>query len=301
MARTNYRVNLAARSLRTDRSGLVGFLIPGFRNDQFGLIAEHVDEGLREHDMSLIIGSSGWSEEGDLRVLDSFEARGLDALILAPTVDRSAQFAAAVKALRTPVVLVDRELPRTAVDAVLIDMRGGIQAALAHLVSLGHRRIGLAAYRDDIRPGREARLGFQYAVAELGLDPDPRLIVTMDSLRPETGQLTARSLMALGPTACIVGGPTGVLVACLRELRSHVESTGGSIPRDLSVVAIGDEIVRQLQVPELTTVTRSARDEGHAIADMVVRRLANPRARTRIELRPMTLEIGRSTAPAHGA
>ncbi len=293
--RIDYRVNVAARTLRTDRSSLVGLLIPGFLNDTFGVIAEQVDERLREHGLGLLIGSSGWDQAGDLRVLKSFESRRLDALILAPAVDQSLEFSAEVKRLQTPAVLLDRELPRLSLDSVLADHRGGMLAALGHLASLGHRRVGMAAYGDDIRPGREMRAGFRQGVAHFDLDPDPRLIVELSSLHPETGTRAARSLMELAPTACIVGGPTGVLAACLHELRTQLGARGWRMPQDMSVVAVGAEVVRALHVPTLTTVSRGLRDEGNALATMIVNRLASPGAEPRIDVHPMRLEIGQST------
>ena len=295
--RIDYRVNVAARALRTDRSSLVGLLIPGFLNDTFGVIAEQVDERLREHGLGLLIGSSGWDQTGDLRVLKSFESRGLDALILAPAIDQSLEFSAQVKRIQTPMVLMDRELPRVSLDSVLADHRGGMLAALGHLAGLGHRRIGLAVYGDEIRPGREMRMGFRQGVAQFNLDADPRLIVELSSLHPQTGTRAAQALMALAPTACIVGGPTGVLAACLHELRIQLGYRGWRIPEGMSVVAVGQEVVRALHVPTLTIVTRALRDEGNALAAMIVNRLAHPHAEPRIDMRPMRLEIGESTAP----
>ena len=58
--------------------GLVRLLIPEFRNDLYGPIADRLDEHLRERGLSVVIGSSGWSPEGDLQVLESFMAQRLE-------------------------------------------------------------------------------------------------------------------------------------------------------------------------------------------------------------------------------
>jgi len=293
--RIDYRVNVAARALRTDRSTLVGLLIPGFLNETFGVIAEQVDERLREHGLGLLIGSSGWDHAGDILVLKSFESRGLDALILSPTVDQSLEFSAEVERLQMPAVLLDRELPGLSLDSVLVDHRGGMLAALGHLSSLGHCRVAMAAYGDDVRPGREMRAGFRQGVAHFNLHADPQLIVELSSLHPETGTRAAQSMMELAPTACIISGPTGVLAACLHELRAQLGARGWRMPEDMSVVAVGQAVVGMLHQPTLTTLSRGLLDEGNALAAMIINRLTIPEAEPHIDVHPLRLEIGQST------
>src|SRR5438132_2192332 len=57
--RIDYRVNAAARSLRTTRTFLVGYLVPAVSNDVFGRIAEVLEEELRQQGVGLVIASSG--------------------------------------------------------------------------------------------------------------------------------------------------------------------------------------------------------------------------------------------------
>jgi len=123
--RLHYQVNAAARSLRTSKTGLVGLLIPGFRNDLYGPLADRLDARLRERGLSVVIGSSGWTADGDLRVLESFASQRLDAVILAPRSDRSSALVAYLGALACPVVLLDRDIMGLQRDAVLTDLRGG--------------------------------------------------------------------------------------------------------------------------------------------------------------------------------
>ena len=60
----DYRVNTAARSLRTTRTFLVGLLVPAINNDVFGMIAEVLEEELRHDGVGLVIASSGWDARG---------------------------------------------------------------------------------------------------------------------------------------------------------------------------------------------------------------------------------------------
>lgn len=293
--RLRYQVNAAARSLRTSRTGLVGLLIPGYRNDLFGPIADRLDARLREHDLSVIIGSSDWSAAGDLRILESFVARRLDAMILAPSFDQSKALAAHLGHLRTPVVLLDRSIPGLERDTVLTGLGPAIFDALAHLARLGHHRIAVTAYGTHLRPGREVRRAFTRGIRELGLAADPALMVPMISLDPSQGAQVADALLDAGPTAVIVGGPTALLAACLRRIREQLGAH--AIPQRLSVIAVGDDLIADLHDPPLDLVTRPVDRIADALADTLLRRLQEPSSPVQDVQVPLGYRPGASISP----
>lgn len=293
--RLRYQVNAAARSLRTSRTGLVGLLIPGYRNDLYGPIADRLDARLREHDLSVIIGSSDWSAAGDLRILESFTSRRLDAMIIAPSNDQSGALAAHLGHLPAPVVLLDRSIPGLERDSVLTDLGMAIDDALATLSHHGHRRIAVTAYGTDLRPGREVRSAFVRGAQRLGLAADEGLIVPMSSLDPSEGAQVADALLAAEPTAAIIGGPTALLAACLRRLRERLGRD--AIPHRLSVIAVGDDLIADLHDPPLDLVTRPVDRIADALADTLLRRLQEPASPVQVVQVPLGYRPGASIGP----
>lgn len=294
--RLDYRVNVAARSLRTARSGLVGLLIPGFRNDLYGPLADRLDERLRERGLSVVIGSSGWSPEGDLQILESFAAQRLDAMILSPRSDRAPALQAYLGNLGAPVVLLDREFARLERDAVVTDLRAGVVDAMKALADLGHRRIALSAYGPELRPGREARAGFSDAVRSHGLDDDLSLVVKIGDLAVEAGDSIAEHIIAAKPTAAIVAGPTPVLARTLRGLRERLGPA--PFPNRLSVVAVGDEALADVHDPALALLTRPIRQIADSVADQLLHRLDDPGSPVAEVSIPLTFRPGPSMGPA---
>lgn len=293
--RLQYQVNAAARSLRTARTGLVGLLIPGFRNDLYGPLADRLDERLRERGLSVVIGSSGWSADGDLRVLESFAAQRLDAVIIAPRSDRSPALAAYLGGLGSPVVLLDRDFAGLQRDAVVTDLRAGITNAMGALAKLGHTRIAVSAYGEELRPGREVRAGFADSVARFGLEDDPSLLIDMADLNAAAGDAVAERVIAAGATAAVIGGPTSLLARSLRGLRERLGPD--PFPRRLSIVAIGDEALADVHEPALALVTRPVELIADSVADALLRRLDDPASPVESITIPLTLRPGPSMGP----
>src|SRR4029079_2409505 len=136
-----------ARSFGTSRTGLVGMLVPVI--SVFGRIVEELDRELADAGVSILLTASRRPQpERDLECIEILRAQGVDALVLAPSHDTDPVLAGALAGVRTPVVLLDREVAGIEADALYVDQRPGISGALEHLVGEGRRRIGLLT-RDD--------------------------------------------------------------------------------------------------------------------------------------------------------
>ena len=69
-----FRVNLAARTLRTTRSALVGLLVPTIDNEIFGRVAQTLTTELANSSVGLVISTSNWDSRAELRALQSLES-----------------------------------------------------------------------------------------------------------------------------------------------------------------------------------------------------------------------------------
>ena len=222
-------------------------------------------------------------------------AQRLDAVIIASRSDRSPALTTYLGSLGCPAVLLDRDFLGLQRDAVVTDLRAGITDAMRALAESGHRRIALSAYGAELRPGRQARAGFGDAVTSLGLDGDEELIVTITDLDIAAGGAVAEKILAAGPTAAVIGGPTPILARTLRRLR---EVAGPEpFPRRLSVVAVGDEALADVHEPALAMVTRPIRHIADSVADQLLRRLDDPSSPVEEISIPLTFRPGPSIGP----
>jgi LacI family transcriptional regulator len=293
--RSGYQVNRAARTLRTTRTAIVGLLVPQIDNEVFGQIAERLDEGLRASEVDLMVTSSGWDADNELRALEALESRGVEAVAAALVNDRDPRVAARLRELRCPLVLLDREVRGVTCDAVLIDQRPGLHQALEHLAGLGHRSVGLLSMTDRTRPGREMVAAYREGVNRHNLRDDPDLISLSDFGDHQAGMRSADQLLGAGASAVIMIGS----IALVAGLFERLDATGVRVPEDLSVVLYTDSPLASMKRPRLSVIARPVDEVGRLAARLVLGRIERgDTAPTRIEVVRTRLVDRESTAPA---
>lgn len=296
--RSGYHVNRAARTLRTTRTAMAGLLVPQIDNEVFGQIAERLDEGLRASNVDLMVTSTGWSAENELRALDALESRGVDAIVAALASDRDRKVAARLRALRCPLVLIDREVRGAGADSVLIDQRPGLGQALQRLAEMGHHSVGVMAMQPTTRPGREMVAAYHAGIERHGLRNAPELIAHSNYGDRETGDRSADQLLAAGATALILSGSMAVVAG----LFDRLDAAGLRVPEDISVIVYTDSPLASVKRPRLTVITRPIDEVGRLAARLVLGRIErNDAGPARVETVRTNLVERESTGPAPSA
>ncbi|MGW0782665.1 substrate-binding domain-containing protein [Streptomyces sp. NPDC002913] len=231
-------------------------------------------------------------------------ADGVRGLLIAPrwrsAADEEADYGW-LSEVGVPTVLMERRARRGsalhAVDSVCSDHWYGIHLAVDHLVSLGHRRIVLAA-RNDSPTARAIRAAFADIAAERPEVEDWAVVLSSPTAGPgepgsrEEAPDLAALLRERGFTGAVLHGDEDALM-----LVQKLAENGLRVPRDCSVVAY-DDVVAALGSTSLTAVAPPRGEIGRAAAELLLHRLAHPAGATgpvrRVELLP-GLEVRGST------
>jgi LacI family transcriptional regulator len=243
-----YLPNIAASTLRRNRSFVVGVLIPDITNPIFPPIIRGIQDIAESEGYTVITSNTDDDPAKERDAFRSMRGRGVEGIIIAtarlsdPTVDECIKY-------QIPFVLVNRTVRNAAVNAVILDEGTGVRTAMEHLHDLGHRRIAcisgpadtstgverLDAYRDFMKI-HELQSGLvegtaKYTVEE-GHDACERLLKRGDSF---TAVYAGNDLIALG---------------CIDAL----SAAGLEVPQDISVVGTNDMPMLSRMVPALTTI-----------------------------------------------
>src|SRR4051812_26966645 len=156
VAELGYEPNLLAQSLRRGASLSVGFVLRDISSPSLSRMVLGAETVMNGNGYSLLLTNSEGLAEREPEHLRLLARRRVDGLILSladetyePTLDE-------LRRLRMPFVLVDRELQDgLPFSAVLCDEEAATREVAAHLLGLGHRRIGLVCGPLVVRPARE--------------------------------------------------------------------------------------------------------------------------------------------------
>jgi LacI family transcriptional regulator len=265
---SGYRPSALARSLRTGQTHTVGLSIGDITNPFYTDVVARVQRDLHAAGYAVMLCCN----ERDVTLQDEqialMRARQVDGLIVSPT-GEDARLRRALEEVGAPVVLIDRVLPGFDCDAVVLDNRAAVGAAVAHLTGLGHRRIGLVAGILESFTGRERLAGYRDALARAGLPADPEL-VQVGSFRSAEAAVAAQRLMALAepPTALIAANNLSAI-----GVMKGLSGLGFFCPDDVSLVAIDDFPWADVFEPKLTAVAQPVEAFGAEAARMLVERM----------------------------
>ncbi len=287
---TGYRPNQAARNLRHRRAGGIVALVPNLANPFFSEILSGIAEVLRPAGYNLLVADT--AGDGAALVRDHAEPSRADGLIVLDGALPLSAFDG-----RVPVVEACEWVPGLAAPRVKIDNRAAAALAVAHLVGLGHRRIGHIAGPPGNVLTEARRAGTADALATHGLTLAPGALYPGD-FGFDSGRAAARIWLAqpraTRPTALFLQSDA---MACgfLGEVLHH----GLKVPEHVSLVGFDDiELVAHI-TPPLTTIRQPRVEIGRTAARRLLARLAGE-ADSGDTILPVELVVRGSTGVCRG-
>jgi LacI family transcriptional regulator len=296
----DYHPNHIARSLKIRQSNTIGFVISDITNPFFTQLVRGAEDAAWKANYLLIILNSDEQLEREGQVIAALRARRVDGVLLVSAGDGASDHIRALIEAGTPLVCVDREIPSA--DCVVVNNQDGARACVAHLISTGHRRIGMLNGDLRVAVARERHLGYQRALRDARISYDPAL-VTHFGPRVEDGfRGAAQILGAKSRPDAIFTCNSMLAMGLLRALRER----GLACPRDIAIAAFDDSIFHEATVPPLTSVAQPAYELGKQSVELLLQRIAHPvkssrRKPTRIVLDTALVIRESSGAAAMGA
>lgn len=265
-----YRPNRVAKSLRTSRSTTIGMLVPDNANPFFAEMARGVEHAAFDRGYNVMLCNTEGDADKERRYGDALIENRIAGVVLI-TADRTSRLVDDLHAAGVPVVVLDRDLDRVDVDAVLPRHHDGAVAATEHLVGVGHRRIGCIASETGGTAATERLRGFREAIEEAGVES----VLAFGDFQYEGGHQAARELLAApdSPTAIFACNDL-MAIGALRA----AQELGLAVPNDVSIVGFDDVAQASYTAPALTTVAQPTERIGAIATELLLRRIDDPTA-----------------------
>jgi len=263
---TGYRPNMAARRLRSQHTDVLGVIVADIRNPFFTALIHVVEKVAHDAGMRLTLCNTDEDPQREAECLELMQDERIAGLILAPT--RGTVGRASRLALDCPVVLIDRTVPGSRHDAVVLDNQAAMAELVEHLWVQGHRRIG-GLFGSTSTTAAERRDGYLTAMQTRGLEAAYREVApTVDAAIAEVD----RWLRQPDRPDALVASNSLLLMGALKAARS----AGLRIPQDLALAGFDNERWTELVEPGITVMEQPVEDMGRAAMALLLERIETP-------------------------
>ncbi|MEU6751493.1 LacI family DNA-binding transcriptional regulator [Spirillospora sp. NPDC046719] len=254
--------------LRGERARLVGLVLPELGNPIFPALAEVVGGALAQRGFTPVLCTltpGGLSEADYVEMLLQQQASGvIFAGGLYAEADAPHDHYHRLLDVRLPVVLVNAASEKLSFPQASTDDAVAAEQAFAHLLSLGHERIGMVLGPEDHVPSNRKLAAARAAAERAGVElPGAWVRRSMFSL--EGGQAVTGRLIRDGVTGVICASDP-LALGVIRAVRR----LGMAVPDDVSVVGYDDSAFMNCVNPPLTTVRQPIESIGRAAVTLLV-------------------------------
>jgi LacI family transcriptional regulator len=269
----NYRPNIIALSLRSQKSNVIGVIIPEIVHYFFSSVISGIEEVANQHGYSVMISQSGEDYAKEVDACDAFFNGIIDGLLVSVTKEtEDYSHFHRLEEEGIPIVFFDRIVEEIASDRVIIDDFGGAYQATEHLIIQGRRKIVHFEGPQNRLIGQNRLNGYLQAMRDNGVVIDPKLLIPCDNFQAaivETQRLIDNGVKFDSIFTVNDFTAAGALKTLLKN--------GFKVPHDVSIVGFGDDQTAQMVDPTLTTVRQPGFEMGKKAMELLIKRIRQDR------------------------
>lgn len=267
-----YVPNLAANTLRRERSGVIVAMVPTLENSVFSDTVQGISNALELEGCQLLLGCSSYSPEREEKLVRALLGHRPDGIILTGTL-HTVETRKLLETASVPIV----EMWDIAADhidmAVGFDNYGAGYEITEYMIACGYKALGYIATspEHEAHENRAAKRsnGIYAALANAGITPPVRQNVRDPLDIAGSGTIAADFVTQNPELDAIICANEIIGVGAIAELRNR----GWQVPEQIAICGIGDANIAALVTPGLTTVQFHGREIGKRSAELLLQRL----------------------------
>jgi LacI family transcriptional regulator len=270
---TGYHPNAAARTLASQRSWMIGLVLPRsvsffFTDPYYPHLTQGIAQACNQYNYTLSLFIVG-SEEDEEKIFPRISRRGLLDGILLQSAQHGDRLIDRLVNSNLPLLIVGRPFHADGVSYIDIDNVKAAYHAVSHLIQLGYRRIGTITGPSNSTVGLDRRAGYIKALEEHGWPIDKSLIVEGD-FTETSGYTGMQQLFAFQPDAIFAASDI-MAIGAMRAVRE----AGLSVPDDIAFVGFDDLPIATHEHPLLTTVHQPVLEFGAKAVETLIDLIEN--------------------------
>lgn len=284
--RLNYQPNNAARTLRSGKTNTIGVIVSDISNKFFADIARCIEDRAYKHKYTVLFGSTDENPQKLENLIAVFRNKGIDGLILVPC-DGADEAIRLVAQQDIPIVLLDREVPDTELNCVILNNhRAGVQATEA-LLERGCRRVEMISYSMHLSNIRDREEGYHASMEKAGLASGCQIHRVRHDKISRISEII-RDAKERGIEGLVFATNT-LAIAGLKEISRN----GWRLPQDFAVTTFDSNEAFDINNTDIAYIRQPIEQFGTEALDLLIKSIEQkdkPTSHTRIILTPELVE-----------
>ncbi|MEE9349848.1 MAG: LacI family DNA-binding transcriptional regulator, partial [Flavobacteriaceae bacterium] len=276
----NYRPNRLAMSLRSQKTNVIGIIIPEIVHHFFSRVLYGIESFAYKHDYSLMICLSKDELDKEIKNIEMLTNGNVDGLLVSVAKEtlESSELAHFNQLIERdfPLVFLDRVPANLEIDKVIIDDVAGGYKAAEHLIEKGCKRLAILTTPSHINVGNQREKGFFKALKEFDLPIiDSYNIKVNEKYAEKEKYYIEDQIEVLFSQEKLPDGIFAVneIYAAIALKIAHKK--GLKVPEDIAIIGFTDGIISKTTNPALSTVAQHGYTMGAQAMELLLDRISN--------------------------
>lgn len=280
-----YKIDNAARTLKTGKSYAVGFIVPDISSIFFSILSIQIEEILERAGYALIVSNSLERPERQIKHLKSFSSGMVDAVIIASCMSDFQKFKPFMPS-NIPALFIDRPVSTAEYSEISVNFRDALYKATEDLLGRGFRKFGLIVGLKDWIQLDYRSIAIQDCLRDYGVPLDPENILYIPEINTGAGPCALK----LYKRGCeVIFCPNS---NCTREALDALLENGAVINEDVTLLTISDDPRDRARYGNMfPSVVQPSYEIGVQVADRILQLMENP------DMRPFTVRLAAEYRP----
>ncbi|MCD9615343.1 LacI family DNA-binding transcriptional regulator [Chryseobacterium gleum] len=246
----NYTPNKIAKSLKTNKTKLLGLIVADISNDFYSHMARNLEDKALKLGYTLIIGSSDENAEKFEKLTQLFSQQQVDGMIVAPVAGSEKTLENLIQ-LKYPVVTIDRYLKGVSVPGITIDNQEIAERTAGLLLNKDFDKMIYVGYDTKLPHLLDRQHGFEKAVSSSRKTAEIQyLLVGLENIAQEVHVQLEKSLGKKPENTALYFSSNKLAVAGL----SYLVKNNIKVPEQVSVIAFDETDAYDLFPTEITYI-----------------------------------------------
>lgn len=267
----NYIPNAMAGSLVTQRTNMVGLILPDITNPFFPGIARGAEDKANEAGYSIIFCNTDDKLEVEEKYIETLTKKMVDGIIIAHS-SNSEKMSEILEKCKFPLILIDRDFYSENIRGkVLVNNFEGSYDGVKYLINKGYKNIAYLSGSLKTNTARDRLEGYKKALSDNGISINNNLI-KYGKYKIDWGKTGVDELLKENEKFdAIFCGNDLIAIGAIKELKLK----GYRIPDDIGVMGFDDIYLAGLIEPPLTTIRQPNYQMGYMAMELLIENLKN--------------------------